>query len=114
MLTKTLKILALASFCILGLGMVAPMSSQSKETQQSSSKKVYVDPNHLSLDCCGMFIESNEVLRPLSAIFHDESGFYIKLTPTTSGTCGYGHPSVSYIQECADPICPYYYAEADW
>ncbi len=115
MLTKAFKLLILASFCLIGLGMVAPLSSNSiNKDDHHSKKRLYVDPSQVSIDSCGIFIDSGDMLEPATAVYHDDKGFYIKQTTTISGTCGNGHASVSYISECADPICPYYYAEADW
>lgn len=113
MITKAFKYLILGSFCFIGLGMVAPLSSHSTN-QTQTHKKLYVDPSQVSIDCCGLFVFSGDVLKPIKAVYHDDHGFYIKNTPQISGTCQNGHASVSYLNECADPICSYYYAESDW
>ncbi|MGC1878077.1 MAG: hypothetical protein WA347_08715 [Rhabdochlamydiaceae bacterium] len=83
-----------------------------EKIENSKADKIYVHLNQLVIDEKGIFLSFSDDLLPVSAIFHDNVGFYVMTNQleddNTSYECPNGHPSRHGDGRCNQKKCPYF------
>ncbi len=84
----------------------------SQETRNIDLSRHYVTSDQIQVFDRGLFVDINNCIVSVDAIYFDSSGgLYILPTEEKEAakkTCPRGHPSVVWWGGCTDPFCPYY------
>lgn len=77
MLVQAIKAVFLMGCCGVTLGMIHSFT-RSESAAQSSIKKIYLDPRQIAVEKSGLFIDLDEKLKPIQALYYDGKRFYVE------------------------------------
>jgi|ERR1700722_5768608 len=83
------------------------------QKQQPIIKKIYIALDQLWIDESGIFVNFDQDIQSISAVFRDEGGLYIRTedlvreNSQSQYQCPNGHPSRHGDGRCNQPDCPY-------